>query len=289
MICLGSEKSNDSAGSAYSKTGHVAKIIFSANEFDYEYELDNISFIRTNDVNYAHSDCNHEITETVKPANCTEDGVFTRECTVDGCEYVETEYIPNLGGHNLSGWTDIAGNKQQKTCSSCDYVITRNKLPEGAVQFDDGTVTDGGKLSLPTTNITISDDGKSATDAWGYASWTISDTVPLRDGETALRIQTTKANYASGRGINLTVAPSDGVNEGDVYTLDFDFYSENTYYNGTRQILQLYFGGSVTNFDQSKNDLKIGSAVLGTWEEWISLRVVYTVANLAKTIRDLIS
>ena len=303
----------------------VNEIVFTsyASNYNFVYYLDNISFTRTSSAECNH--VVNEWTTTVQPsctvrgemegacANCSTalttyipalghtlgDTVAAKSATCTDAGHTEYQVcstcqekfgyteIPALG-HNLSDWTNVEdGTKQKKTCvNGCGYYELRTVLADAPVTFDDGTVHDGEKLSFSRDDLTFGEGDVSAVDQWGFANWSISTTVPGREGQTALRIQTTKANWANGRTTNLIVAPTDGGTEGNVYVLDFDFYSENSYYNGTRQILQIYFGGSVTNFDQYKNDLKIGSAVLGTWEQWISLRIVYTVNVNGEATRE---
>lgn len=73
----------------------IHDVIFTPAEViaSYTYCLDNISFIRTDDDSYIHSDCQHEFTESWEESVDVTKKTFTRYCT-KGCGYAEHEYIP---------------------------------------------------------------------------------------------------------------------------------------------------------------------------------------------------
>ena len=258
---------------------HTVKFEIGPNDFDYTYYLDNMSFIRTNDANYTYSACAHEIEETVATVDCTQDKVVTRKCTKDGCGYVVTETLPGTAsGHELSAWADIEGGKQERACANCDYAVTRDALPAGSVQFDDGTITSGGKLNY-STNVTIADDGKTATSTGDYATISAVD-APGRDGEIALNIKTVLANIgASNVNAPRITVPVVG-NAGTNYTVDFDLYNVATY-NGARVVMQLGFGNAGISIYSYRDSVQLntpyGEAQLGKCETWISVRFVFVV------------
>ena len=287
-------------------------------------DVKNASFIRTNDTSYLYSNCDHVFTEweTVEDVEkCTTDGVITRSCTVDGCGYKETEYIPahtlitvpskaptctedgytasqtcsecdfaiasasvKKLGHVMSDWFDINdGAQQKKTCESgCGYYELRDVVENNPLTFDDGTVTNSGKITF-STDITVTEDKTAASDQWEYGKWSVGD----KAGKVALCVSTNSANWASGRTRYAFFGTTDGSNAGNIYTLDFDLYIEpgsNATSNSSRVAAQLYFGGGsysigtygsrVTRYAQSFS--------FGTTKTWISFRFVFTVTENGK-------
>ena len=92
---LGTSSRAGSYGTVGRTDNHNVQFQIGANDSDYTYYLDNLSFIRTNEAKYTYNTCAHEIRETVtKTPTYTEDGIVERRCTKDGCGYVETEYLP---------------------------------------------------------------------------------------------------------------------------------------------------------------------------------------------------
>ena len=243
---------------------------------DNTVDLDNISFIATSTSPFASAICEHVMNGgvvTTQPS-CTETGVKTCACT-KGCGYTTTETVPALG-HTLSDWTDTAdGIHEERACANCNYTVSRVK---GVITFDDGSITDGGKL-VYSDNANVADNSDTtATSNNDYATISTAP-APKRDGDTALRIQTVLANYNHTYAPTITLPTTDGSAAGDVYTLDFDIYNNNSYYNGTRSILQINLGKAALTLNQYKNDIKFGNngTVLGTWEEWITIRIVCVV------------
>ena len=111
----------------------VAKLIPASVAYDYTYYLDNLSFIRTNDANYAYSACDHEIEETVTPATCTTEGSVVRACTVDGCGYSVTEVITASHTPGVAATCTSA-----QTCTACQTVLAPATGHVGAwVNVDD--------------------------------------------------------------------------------------------------------------------------------------------------------
>ena len=75
--------------------------------------------------------------ETVdKAPTCTEEGVKSVRCTVEGCDSVMTELIPATG-HDFGKWTEVETLKcddrgsEQRICNVCGYTETRNLNPKG--------------------------------------------------------------------------------------------------------------------------------------------------------------
>ena len=94
---IGTSSRAGSYGTVGRTDNHNVQFKIGANDSDYTYYLDNLSFIRTNDAKYTYNTCNHEIKETtVSAPTYTEDGIVERRCTKDGCGYFVTEYLPAL-------------------------------------------------------------------------------------------------------------------------------------------------------------------------------------------------
>ena len=217
---------------------------------------------------------------------CGVDGVETATCKL--CGDVKEKITARLSEHALSAWADAEEGKESRSCGNegCDYVQTRAK--RNVITFDDGNLTDNWRITYPA-NVTVSADEKSAVDDWGYATWTASTTVPLREGEKALCVSTDTSKWASGIGRNITFATTDGSAAGGIYTLDFDMYIEpgaNATNNSSRVVTQIVFGGNSYSIGtygaKVSRYTKHGSFVFGTTLSWISFRFQYTITEDGK-------
>ena len=279
--------SRDGSYATVSRTdSHKAQFIIGNNDYDYNYYLDNMSFIRTSDDNYLYCKCAHVMSDwtTVSEAVvCTTDGEITRKCTVDGCGYVENEYIaahkltttPGKAAtcseagytasqkcsecdfeivstplsklsHKLSDWADVEDDKQKRICShGCGYYELRDNSPLVPITFDDGTVTSGDKLIF-SAMATLSNDKKTANVNSDYAIYSVSTDLPDRSGDSALRVDTVISKWVTKKDATVTVPVTNGGTNGNIYTLDFDIYilpGANATNNSSRVVTQILFGG----------------------------------------------
>ena len=265
------EKSSTYAGTVSRFDNY--KMVF-AKEAHPEYALDikNVSFIRTNDTNYLYSACNHNLVETVTPAGCGEDGVANIRCIVDGCGYTAVEYIPATG-HDLSDWADDAyGIAEERTCANCDYKETKTK---GVITFDDGTITAGDALVFGNV------DTETGVSTSGYTTFTVSDTVPGRDGDKALYAVYDASKYQSGTNPSMKVSAVGFVAEGatkQVYTLTFDTYiSSPDPYGTSRPTFSITFGGYQYGIGTYRQSVRLGTTDICADDTWISFKLVYVV------------
>ena len=261
---------------------------------------------------------------------CDTDGVATRFCTVDGCGYTETEYIsshnltttsgkaatcleagytaysvcadcgvmigkldlPTLG-HVISDWVDIEGGaKQKKTCQNgCGYYEIRTVSEDNPVTFDDGTVTDGGRLSY--VNVNFGEDNKTAVSLDEKSNYSISNGVVSTTNSLCVY---TKNNGTGDRHAKVSIPVTDGT-VGNVYTFDFDMYivpdisSSN---NTSRIAASVIFGGasySIGTYGSNVGAYTSNKGEYGKINTWIGFRFIYTVmvdgeAALEILVRD---
>ena len=242
-----------------------------ATEAHPEYVLDvkNASFIRTNDTSYLYSACNHNVVETV---NCN--GEVNISCTVDGCGYTAVEYIPGAD-HDFSDWiTSANGIVEERTCANCDYKETRTK---GVITFDDGTITAGDSLVFGNV------DTETGVSTSGYTTFTVSDTVPGRDGDKALYAVYDASKYQSGANPSMKVSAVGFVAEGatkQVYTLTFDTYiSSPDPYGTSRPTFSILFGGYQYGIGTYRQSVRLGTTDICADDTWISFKLVYVVTE----------
>ena len=266
-------------------TGHVGDtgnyfIQIKSSNPDVVKAMENVSLIRTADTNYLYFDHAHEFGAWGGTGNdCDTDGVFTRSCA---CGYVETEYILALG-HNLSDWTDSDdGLTQQRAClrEGCGEVLaTRDKLTEGAVQFDDGTIAGSDKLAF--SGVTLEDGASSAVTENDYITYSVVE-APDRPYDNALKVSAVLANRTSpSPNIYLSYMNDDA--EGTVHTIDFDIYvvTPKTINSG-RTLFQMAVGGSVFNVDTYSKKLRLfgdSSHLFGATDTWVSIRLQFVITE----------
>ena len=327
MIYLTSQTRSSTSTYAYvgRTDSFVGKIVFPPSQsYDYTYYIDNLSFIRTNDTSYIYNTCDHVMsawTIESEPVACETDGVAKRNCTQDGCRYVETEYISahkltTIAGkaptckvtgytayflcsechteigkkelstldHLLSDW-NVVDDKQEKYClNGCGYYEIRDNIDYTPLTFDDGTLT-GGKL-VYSSNVTI---GDKVTSNGGYATYSI-ESAPGRAGDTALCINTVISKYAAGNASKAALSLAGGT--GNIYTVEFDIYdATKTTHNGTSTLLQMIFCGETISLNTYGNSVQLGSGSngldqIGTLGSWISVRIVFTVTENGKASYD---
>ena len=123
MTLLMSSSRSGSYGTVNRTNSHYYQFEIGANDHDYAYDLDNISFIRTADASYTYCACDHVISETVTSATCDGEASVKRVCTAEGCGYVKTEYIP-AAGHNFSDWTVVVDH-EERACAGCGLTESR--------------------------------------------------------------------------------------------------------------------------------------------------------------------
>ena len=306
----------------------VGKIVFPTTQsYNYTYYLDNISFIRTNDISYTCNTCDHTMSDWTTESEsvaCETDGVVKRNCTKDGCGYTETEYLSahklttvqgkpatcteagytahsvcsecdlsigkneiSILDHALSDWSVVDG-KQKKYCTNgCGYYESRDNISYLPITFDDCSVTDGGLLYSIKP---ISSPSATLTSPDGYASYTCGF-APAKSNDLALCVKTVVSKYIAGNAPKAQVALKGSA--GNIYTVDFDIYDETaTTYNGTSTLLQMRFCGETISLYTYGNSIQFGSGSkglyqIGTIGSWISVRMVFTIIENGNALCDI--
>ena len=247
---------------------------------------------------------------------CTTDGVATRFCTVDGCGYTETEYIsahsftttsgkaatcleegysaysvcddcqmmvgkldlPILG-HELTDWFEVEGGaKLKKICKNgCGYYELRGATQDDPLTFDDGTVTDGGRVSY--INVNYGEDNKTAVSIDEKSNYSISKDVV----SDTYSLCVYAANNSTGNSHAKLEIPLTGGTLGNVYTLDFDIYivpDENSTNNSSRIVTSVLFAGasySIGAYGSKVGAYTSNKGEYGAINTWIGFRFIYTV------------
>lgn len=214
--------------------------------------LENVSLIRTPDVGYLHSACEHSFGEwEIGKGLCTERRSVTRYCTNEGCEYSETEYIAPNAEHTLTGV--LVWNEETQTynnsCKNCHYAeVSEKSDTDGYVTFSDGTIASN-------ENITVTLNGKTGS---GYTPEIVGADATTAENDNirfslrkdiagklenyVLGVKITKGSYdASKIKVDLTG------DEGGLYIFEMDFKSNIYVSSGSLTFFTLTFGGDTSN------------------------------------------
>ena len=192
------------------------------------------------------------------------------------------EILPAFGHTRGSIADSDDGLTQQRVClrDGCGEVVaTRDKLTEGAVQFDDGTIAGSDKLDF--SGVTLEDGASSAVTENDYITYSVVE-APDRPYDNALKVSAVLANRTSpSPNIYLSYMNDDA--EGTVHTIDFDIYvvtPKTT--NSGRTLFQMAVGGSVFNVDTYSQKLRLfgdSSHLFGATDTWVSIRLQFVITE----------
>ncbi|MBQ7355906.1 MAG: hypothetical protein IJW66_00760, partial [Clostridia bacterium] len=212
-------------------------------------------------------------------------------------EFIVLDKIP----HNLVGVGAIVDNKQDLACNAGECGITVEdwivaSAGNGVLNFTDYAITervsgnstyydlgDGNAYIAAMSSATLDANAPSVGNP--YVTYSVT-------GDGALKVQTVVANYNTYKGPALYLKTTNTNPSGTKYALDFDIYAEHSMTDNTSRVLtQLVFGGNVISLMTYGTNVCIygaSSKVLGAANEWISVRVEYTVTSDGNGTAELI-